>query len=91
MIRVEGSIETPHRHPGCVAAALEPDNLTLMRTFPTEKGVRAEIKGAGLRSIIASVDDYLMNLAIAEDVCTCVSRSTGSQGGQEAHYGSIRL
>jgi len=47
MIRVEGSIETPHRHPGCVAAALEPDNLTLMRTFPTEKGVRAEIKGPG--------------------------------------------
>ncbi|GLI45706.1 hypothetical protein KH990_01240 [Methanoculleus bourgensis] len=74
MIRVEGIIETPHRHPDCVAAALEPDNLTLIRTYPTEGGVRAEIDGTRLRSIIASVDDYLMNLAIAEDVCTSASR-----------------
>lgn len=70
MIRIEGTIETPHRFPECVAAALEPDNLTLIRTFPIEGGVRAEIGGTRLRSIIASVDDYLMNLAIAEDVCT---------------------
>lgn len=78
MIRVEGIIETPHRHPDCVAAALEPDNLTLIRTYPTEGGVRAEIDGTKLRSIIASVDDYLMNLAIAEDVCTSASRRSES-------------
>ena len=77
MIRVEGIIETPHRHPDCVAAALEPDNLTLIRTYPTEGGVRAEIDGTRLRSIIASVDDYLMNLAIAEDICTSASREKG--------------
>ncbi|MDV2481392.1 hypothetical protein F8E02_05095 [Methanoculleus sp. Wushi-C6] len=74
MIRIEGTIETPHAHPECVAAALEPDNLTLIRTSPVGGGVRAEIDGARLRSIIASVDDYLMNLAIAEDVCTCAAR-----------------
>ncbi|WP_292518736.1 KEOPS complex subunit Pcc1 [Methanoculleus sp.] len=74
MIRIEGTIETPHNHPGCVAAALEPDNLTLIRTNPIEGGVRAEIDGTRLRSIIASVDDYLMNLAIAEEVCTCASK-----------------
>ena len=73
MIRIEGMIVTPHRYPGCVAAALEPDNLTLIRTYPTEEGVRTEIAGTRLRSIIASVDDYLMNLAIAEDVCSYVS------------------
>ncbi|NQS74188.1 MAG: hypothetical protein HQP72_07360 [Methanoculleus sp.] len=84
MIRVEGSIETPHRYPDCVAAALEPDNLALMRTYPTEGGVRAEIEGARLRSIIASVDDYLMNLAIAEEICTCASREANRQGGQGA-------
>ncbi len=81
MIRIEGTIETPHSLPGCVAAALEPDNLTLIRTFPIEGGgVRAEIDGTRLRSIIASVDDYLMNLAIAEDVCTAASmrRQSGS-------------
>ncbi|NLA38610.1 MAG: hypothetical protein GX882_04330 [Methanomicrobiales archaeon] len=76
MIRVEGIIETRHRHPECVAAALEPDNLTLIRTHPIEGGVRAEIEGTRLRSIIASMDDYLMNLAIAEDVCTSASRQS---------------
>jgi len=28
------------------------------------------IAGTQLRSVIASVDDYLMNLAIAEDACS---------------------
>lgn len=74
MIRIEGTIETPHSRPECVAAALEPDNLTLIRTCPIEGGVRAEIDGTRLRSITASVDDYLMNLAIAEDICTSASR-----------------
>jgi hypothetical protein len=81
MIRIEGAIETPHSLPECVAAALEPDNLTLIRTFPIEGGVRAEIGGTRLRSITASVDDYLMNLAIAEDVCTSASRRR--QSGSE--------
>lgn len=45
MIRVEGSIETPHRYPDCVAAALEPDNLALMRTYPTEGGCGPRSKG----------------------------------------------
>jgi hypothetical protein len=67
-------IVTPHRHPGCVAGSLAPDNLTLIRTYSTDDEVRTEITGTRLRSIIASVDDYLMNLAIAEDVCSYVSR-----------------
>ncbi|MDN7012508.1 hypothetical protein FGW20_05525 [Methanoculleus sp. FWC-SCC3] len=79
MIGIEGAIETPHTLPGCVAAALEPDNLTLIRTTTIEGGVRAEIDGTRLRSIIASVDDYLMNLAIAEDVCTAASKSRQSK------------
>ena len=74
MILIEGTIETPHSHPACVAAALEPDNLTLIRTYPGEGCVRAEIEGTRLRSIIASVDDYLMNLTIAEELCTYSSR-----------------
>ena len=77
MIRVEGIIETPHRHPDCVAAALEPDNLTLIRTYPTEGGVRAEIDGTRLRSI-SHRWTTTMNLAIAEDVCTSASRRSES-------------
>jgi hypothetical protein len=72
MMRITGRIYTPHRHPRCVAAALEPDNLTSIRTCQAGTEVRTEIAGTRLRSIIASVDDYLMNLAIAEDVCSYV-------------------
>ncbi len=38
MIRVLGVIETRHNHPGCVAAALEPDNLNLIRTEGLKAG-----------------------------------------------------
>lgn len=91
MIRVEGIIETPHRHPDCVAAALEPDNLTLIRTTAIEGGVRAEIGGTKLRSIIASVDDYLMNLAIAEDVCSAASTRQSKRDGSGVESGSNGL
>jgi hypothetical protein len=40
-----------------------------MRTVATKKGVTTTITGTQLRSVIASVDDYLMNLAIAEETC----------------------
>ncbi|RXE57069.1 hypothetical protein ABH15_02765 [Methanoculleus taiwanensis] len=74
MIRIEGTIVTAHEEAACVAAALRPDNLSLMRTSADGGAVRTDIAGTRLRSVIASVDDYLMNLAIAEDVCSYVSR-----------------
>jgi hypothetical protein len=74
MISVSGTITTVHDDPARVARSLAPDNLASMRTRPGDGVVVTEITGGTLRSIIASVDDYLMNLAIAEDVCTCISR-----------------
>jgi hypothetical protein len=74
MISVAGIITTAHGDPARVARSLAPDNLASMRTSPGDGVVVTEIKGKNLRSIIASVDDYLMNLAIAEDICTCTSR-----------------
>jgi hypothetical protein len=73
MMSVSGTIPTAHHDPARVAGALAPDNLASMRTIAGDGVVVTEIEGANLRSIIASVDDYLMNLAIAEDVCTCTT------------------
>jgi len=73
MISVTGTITTTHRDPARVAGSLAPDNLASMRTIPRGSTVVTEISGENLRSVIASVDDYLLNLAIAEDVCTCTS------------------
>jgi hypothetical protein len=70
MIRIEGQITTVHAQAGCVAAALKPDNLRSMTTTAQGDRVTTTITGTQLRSVIASVDDYLMNLAIAEDACS---------------------
>jgi hypothetical protein len=73
MMSVSGTITTAHRDPGRVAGSLLADNLDSMQTRAGNGVVVTGIRGENLRSIIASVDDYLMNLAIAEDVCRCSS------------------
>jgi hypothetical protein len=70
MMQIEGTITTVHDNARCVAAALAPDNLRSMGTKAEEGRVITTITGTQLRSIIASTDDYLMNLAIAEDACS---------------------
>jgi len=67
MMQIEGMIATRHRNAGAVASALSPDNLRNMTTIAEGDRVTTVITGTQCRSVIASVDDYLMNLAIAED------------------------
>ena len=66
-MQIEGSITTRHRNAGAVASALTPDNMLNMTTTAKGDMVTTVITGTQIRSVIASVDDYLMNLAIAED------------------------
>jgi hypothetical protein len=70
MMEIEGTITTVHDNARCVAAALAPDNLRSMDTKADGDRVITTITGTQLRSVIASVDDYLMNLAVAEDACS---------------------
>ena len=70
MIQIEGTITTVHENARCVAAALAPDNLRSMNTTADGEKVITTITGTQLRSVIASMDDYLMNLAVAEDACS---------------------
>ena len=74
MMRIEGTITTRHDNASCVAGALAPDNLSSMTTVAEGDCVITTISGSKLRSVIASVDDYLMNLAIAEDACSLSKR-----------------
>ncbi len=71
MIRIEGVITTTHPHAECVAGAIRPDNLSSMATTAHDGRVVTRVNGHQLRSVIASVDDYLMNLTIAEEICGC--------------------
>ena len=76
MMQINGRITTVHGNAGCVASALAPDNLTSMTTTAGGDHVTTVLKGTQLRSVIASVDDYLMNLAIAEDTCSSFSQTS---------------
>ena len=73
MMQICGRITTVHRNAACVAAALKPDNLNGLTTTAAGDCVTTMITGSRMRTIIASVDDYLMNLAIAEDACSVSS------------------
>jgi hypothetical protein len=73
MMQICGRIVTIHRNAACVAAALKPDNLSGLTTTAAGDCVTTTITGSRMRTIIASVDDYLMNLAIAEDACSVSS------------------
>lgn len=70
MMLIQGSIRTMHRNAACVAAALRPDNLNSMITTAENDHVITTITGTQIRTVIASVDDYLMNLTIAGDACS---------------------
>ena len=70
MMQVAGMIATVHRNADCVAAALAPDNLNSMTTTASDNRVTTTITGTQVRSVIASVDDYLTMLAIADDACS---------------------
>jgi len=70
---LQGTIRTLHARPECVAGALDADNLHGMHTRATGGVVETTLESQKIRSTIASVDDYLMNLAIAEDICCYVS------------------
>jgi len=81
MMQIKGRIMTVHRNAGCVASALAPDNLSSMTTTAEGDRVTTVLTGTQLRSVIASVDDYLMNLAIAEDTCSSFSQLSADTPG----------
>jgi hypothetical protein len=88
-MRITGIIRTHHQDPACVSAAVAADNLREMetRTEEAEKPglVTTTVTGERIRSIIASVDDYLANITVAEELCKSLnagSRETGSGGKQ---------
>lgn len=51
-----------------IARSLEPDNLQSIRTEYTDESVTAYFESKKIGSLIATVDDYLMNARIAADI-----------------------
>ncbi|HWQ65502.1 MAG TPA: KEOPS complex subunit Pcc1 [Methanospirillum sp.] len=76
-MKITGIIRTGHCDPESVAASVAADNLRDMDTRAAGGIVETRITGTKIRSIIASVDDYLTNISVAEEVCRAGSDQTG--------------
>ncbi|MDV0442871.1 KEOPS complex subunit Pcc1 [Methanorbis rubei] len=63
---VTGTITSMHASAENVAKALSPDNGGFMTVDAVGGYVVAKIEGKSLRSVIATVDDYLVNLSVSE-------------------------
>lgn len=83
MMAIEGTIRTRHRMPVCIAASLAPDNLDSMETRAANGCVETRITGTSVRSILASVDDYLMNLTIAEETSSATDTEPSANGNNQ--------
>ena len=70
MLIGSGRIRSRHASPDCVARSISPDNLLGMEMSVTDEYVEMAIIDKPIRSLTASVDDYLMNLSIADELCT---------------------
>ena len=78
-----GRIRSRHPHPDSVAGSLSPDNLLGMETTVDGEYVETMIVDKPIRSLIASVDDYLMNLSIAEALCDDVMNTMTAGNGKD--------
>ncbi len=72
-MKITGVIRTRHQAAECIAAAIAVDNLNEMETRAgtgEDTGiVITTITSTRIRSVIASVDDYLANISVAEELC----------------------
>ena len=69
-------LETRHADPERVASALRPDNTTEMETTVEPGTVRTVITRDTLAGLGSTVDDYVVNLRVAETVAQHANRST---------------
>ena len=61
-------LRTTHAHPDRVAAALRPDNTDSMSTRVDGDAVVTEIERETTGGLQSSVDDYVVNLTVADAV-----------------------
>jgi len=60
-----------------MAIALIPDNIKNMETVIMETSVETHFEASKIGSLIASVDDYLMNANVARDMIELVQNEVG--------------
>ncbi|MHC1566609.1 MAG: KEOPS complex subunit Pcc1 [Candidatus Syntropharchaeia archaeon] len=67
--RVQGKIVVEHPSSHIIGRALDPDNLPGMETMIEDGRIEISFSIRGIGSVISTIDDYLMNFRIAEEIC----------------------
>ncbi|WP_319379492.1 KEOPS complex subunit Pcc1 [uncultured Methanocorpusculum sp.] len=65
-MKISGEIRSKNLRADDIEKSLSPDNGGFIETSFEEGCIVARVNGESLRSVIATVDDYLMNLSVAE-------------------------
>ena len=66
---IKGKILIEHDKYDIIANSLIPDNLLNMKSIITNGTIVTDITIDRLNSLIATIDDYLMNVKVAEEIC----------------------
>ncbi|MFB6304155.1 MAG: KEOPS complex subunit Pcc1 [Haloferacaceae archaeon] len=73
-------VRTEHADPETVAAALRPDDTPSMRTRVAGGTVLTEIERDGTGGLRTTLDDYLVNVRVAERVVRAATAATTADG-----------
>ena len=57
-----------HPHAGQIAASLEPDNTESMSTTICDDTITLNVESAKISTLLSTLDDYMMNLALIENL-----------------------
>lgn len=76
MRRIE--IRTTHDDPALVARSIAPDNTPEMETRTNDERVVTTIERDSTGSLRTTTDDYVVNLAVADEVAQLSDRQTTS-------------
>ena len=81
------TIRTTHDEPTVLARAIEPDNTDEMRTTVSGDAVVTRIERGSTGGLHATVDDYVVNLDVAERIARLggATRQSGAQHATEAN------
>jgi hypothetical protein len=71
-MKIKAKIEISEANADLVAIPLMLDNMDNMNTVIKEKGAVTYFEADKIGSLIASVDDYLMNAKVAQDMAELV-------------------
>lgn len=84
--RTRATVRTSHDRPAVVAAAVRPDNTPEMDTRVVNGHVETTVERATASGLRSTVDDYVVNLTVAETVAG--QGGTGGNGGDDSVDGT---